>query len=132
MGQEVVRCEDDKENIRRSLEKGEIAVMSGVMWFGIVVLVSVVVSGSVGVILNAFLGDSKENLSEGGVVSGEKTSRDENKGKGEGVIIFDGGVVSAEYFRGYLDGHRDGSGANDDALGMVALQQRCRDGYYAR
>lgn len=103
--------------------------MSGAMWFLVVVVVSVVVSGSVGVILNAFLGDSKENVSEGGVV---ETSRDENKGKGDSAIIFDGGVVSAEYFRGYLDGHRDGSGSNDDALGMVALQQRCRDGYYAR
>lgn len=106
--------------------------MSGAMWFLVVVVVSVVVSGSVGVILNFFLGDSKENVSEGGVVSGVETSRDENKGKDKGAIIFDGGVVSAEYFRGYLDGHRDGSGRNDDALGMVALQQRCRDGYYAR
>lgn len=106
--------------------------MSGAMWFFVVVVVSVVVSGSVGVILNFFLGDSKENVSEGGVVSGEKTSRDENKGKDKGAIIFDGGVVSAEYFRGYLDGHRDGSGSNDDALGMVALQQRCRNGYYAQ
>lgn len=103
--------------------------MSGAMWFLVVVVVSVVVSGSVGVILNVFLGDSKENVSEGG---GVETSRDEKKGKGEGAIIFDGGVVSTEYFRGYLDGHRDGSGRNDDALGMVALQQRCRDGYYAR
>lgn len=103
--------------------------MSGAMWFLVVVVVSVVVSGSVGVILNFFLGDSKENVSEGGVV---ETSRDENKGEGDSAIIFDGGVVSAEYFRGYLDGHRDGSGRNDDALGMVALQQRCRDGYYAR
>lgn len=102
--------------------------MSGAMWFLVVVVVSVVVSGSVGVILNFFLGDSKEDE----VVSGEKTSRDENKSKDKGAIIFDGGVVSAEYFRGYLDGHRDGSGRNDDALGMVALQQRCRDGYYAR
>lgn len=106
--------------------------MSGAMWFLVVVVVSVVVSGSVGVILKAFLGDSKENMSEGGVVSGVETSRDENKGKDKGAIIFDGGVVSTEYFRGYLDGHRDGSGRNDDALGMVALQQRCRDGYYAR
>lgn len=106
--------------------------MSGAMWFLVVVVVSVVVSGSVGVILNAFLGDSKENVSDGGVVRGVETSRDENKGKGEGAVIFDGGVVSAEYFRGYLDGHRDGSGSDDDALGMVALQQRCRDGYYSR
>lgn len=109
--------------------------MSGAMWFLVVVVVSVVVSGSVGVILNAFLGDSKESKgvdSEGGVVSGVETSRDENKGKGDGAIIFDGGVVSAEYFRGYLDGHRDGSGSGDDALGMVALQQKCRGGYYAR
>ena len=106
--------------------------MSGAMWFLVVVVVSVVVSGSVGVILNFFLGDSKENVSEGGVVSGVETSRDENKGKDKGAIIFDGGVVSAEYFRGYLDGHRDGSGRNADALGMVALQQRCRDGHYAR
>lgn len=106
--------------------------MSGAMWFFVVVVVSVVVSGSVGVILNFFLGDSKENLSEGGVVSGVETSCDENKGKDKGAIIFDGGVVSAEYFRGYLDGHRDGSGSNNDALGMVALQARCRDGYYAR
>mgnify|MGYP000566278835 CR=1 FL=1 len=106
--------------------------MSGAMWFLVVVVVSVVVSGSVGVILNFFLGDSKENVSEGEVVSGVETSRDENKGKDKGSIIFDGGVVSTEYFRGYLDGHRDGSGRNDDALGMVALQQRCRDGYYAR
>ena len=103
--------------------------MSGAMWFLVVVVVSVVVSGSVGVVLKEFLGDSKENVSEGGVV---ETSRDENKRKDKGAIIFDGGVVSAEYFRGYLDGHRDGSGRNDDALGMVALQQRCRDGYYAR
>jgi hypothetical protein len=102
------------------------------MWFFVVVVVSVVVSGLVGVILNFFLGDSKENLSEGGVVSGVETSCDENKGKDKGAIIFDGGVVSAEYFRGYLDGHRDGSGSNNDALGMVALQARCRDGYYSR
>lgn len=105
--------------------------MSGAMWFFVVVVVSVVVSGSIGVILNAFLGDSKKVRgvkSEGGVA---ETSRDENKGKGDGAIIFDGGVVSTEYFRGYLDGHRDGSGSNDDALGMVALQQRCRNGYYA-
>lgn len=106
--------------------------MSGAMWFLVVVVVSVVVSGSVGFVLREFLGDSKESRVEGGVVSGEKTSRDENKGKDKGAIIFDGGVVSAEYFRGYLDGHRDGSGRNDDALGIVALQQRCRDGYYAR
>lgn len=106
--------------------------MSGAMWFFVVVVVSVVVSGSVGVIINAFLGDSKEVRgmeSKGGVV---ETSRDENKGKGDSAIIFDGGVVSAEYFRGYLDGHRDGSGRNDDALGMVALQAMCRDGYYSR
>lgn len=99
------------------------------MWFFVVVVVSVVVSGSVGVVLREFLGDSKENVSEGGVV---ETSRDENKGKGDRAIIFDDGVVSTEYFRGYLDGHRDGSGSNDDALGRVALQQRCRNGYYAR
>lgn len=106
--------------------------MSGAMWFFVVVVVSVVVSGSVGVILNAFLGDSKEVRgveSERGVA---ETSRDENKSKDKGAIIFDGGVVSAEYFRGYLDGYRDGSGSGDDALGMVALQQRCRDGFYAR
>jgi hypothetical protein len=106
--------------------------MSGVLLFGVVVLVSVVVSGSVGVILKAFLGDSKEVRgveSEGGVA---ETSRDENKGKDKGAIIFDGGVVSTDYFRGYLDGHRDGSGSNNDALGMVALQARCRDGYYSR
>lgn len=109
--------------------------MSGAMWFFVVVVVSVVVSGSVGVILNAFLCDSKENKSverEGEDRGAGETSRDENKGKDKGAIIFDGGVVSAEYFRGYLDGHRDGSGRNDDALGMVALQQRCRDGYYSR
>lgn len=106
--------------------------MSGAMWFFVVVVVSVVVSGSVGVILNAFLGDSKESedvKSKGWVA---ETSRDENKGEDKSAIIFDGGAVSAEYFRGYLDGHRDGSGRNDDALGMVALQQRCRDGYYSR
>lgn len=106
--------------------------MSGAMWFFVVVVVSVVVSGSVGVILNAFLGDSKESRVDGEDRGAGETSRDENKGKGDSAIIFDGGVVSAEYFRGYLDGHRDGSGRNDDALGMVALQQRCRDGYYAR
>lgn len=106
--------------------------MSGAMWFFVVVVVSVVVSGSVGVILNAFLGDSKESRVDGEDRGAGKTSHDENKGKGDGAVIFDGGVVSAEYFRGYLDGHRDGSGRNDDALGMVALQQRCRDGYYAR
>lgn len=106
--------------------------MSGAMWFFVVVVVSVVVSGSVGVILNAFLGDSKESRVDGEDRGAGKTSRDENKGKDKGAIIFDGGVVSAEYFRGYLDGHRDDSGSNDDALGMVALQQRCRDGYYSR
>lgn len=106
--------------------------MSGAMWFFVVVVVSVVVSGSVGVILNAFLGDSKESRVDGEDRGAGKTSHDENKGKGEGAVIFDGGVVSAEYFRGYLDGHRDGSGSNDDELGMVALQQRCRNGYYAR
>jgi len=109
--------------------------MSGAVWFLVVVVVSVVVSGSVGVILNAFLGDSKENKSverEGEDRGAGETSRDENKSKSDGAIIFDGGVVSTEYFRGYLDGHRDGSGRNEDALGMVALQQRCRNGYYAR
>ena len=106
--------------------------MSGVMWFFVVVVVSVVVSGSVGIILNAFLGDSKENKGVEREGVGVETSRDENKSKDKGAIIFDGGVVSAEYFRGYLDGHRDGSGRNDDALGMVALQARCRDGYYSR
>lgn len=106
--------------------------MSGAMWFFVVVVVSVVVSGSVGVILNAFLGDSKESVRKGDGRGAGETSRDENKGKGESAIIFDGGVMSAEYFRGYLDGHRDGSGDDHDALGMVALQQRCRDGYYAR
>lgn len=109
--------------------------MSGALLFGVVVLVSVVVSGSVGVILKAFLGDSKESKgvdSEGEDRGAGETSRDENKSKDKGGIIFDGGVMSAEYFRGYLDGHRDGSGRNDDALGMVALQQRCRDGYYSR
>lgn len=106
--------------------------MSGALWFGIVVLVSVVVSGSMGIILKAFLADSKDSVSNEGV----ETSRDENKGDSRnghgGTIIFDGGCVSAEYFRGYLDGHRDGSGSNNDALGMVALQARCRDGYYSR
>lgn len=106
--------------------------MSGAMWFLVVVVVSVVVSGSVGVILNFFLGDSKESEDVKSKGVRVETSRDENKGKDKRAIIFDGGVVSAEYFRGYLDGHRDGSGRNDDALGMVALQQRCRDGYYAR
>lgn len=109
--------------------------MSGAILFGVVVLVSVVVSGSVGVILKAFLGDSKESKGverEGEDRGAGETSRDKNKSKDKGAIIFDGGVVSAEYFRGYLDGHRDGSGRNNDALGMVALQQRCRDGYYAR
>lgn len=106
--------------------------MSGAMWFLVVVVVSVVVSGSVGVILNAFLGDSKEVRGVESKVGVVETSRDENKSKGDGAIIFDGGVVSTEYFRGYLDGHRDGSGSNDDALGMVALQQRCRNGYYAQ
>ena len=98
------------------------------MWFGVVVLVSVVVSGSIGIILKAVLTDSKEAVRN----EGEKASRDgKNEGVG-GTIIFDGGVVSTEYFRGYLDGHRDGSGDDNDALGMVALQQRCRDGYYSR
>lgn len=109
--------------------------MSGAMWFLVVVVVSVVVSGSVGVILNFFLDDSKENKSEereGEDRGAGETSRDENKGKGDSAIIFDGGVVSTEYFRGYLDGHRDGSGRNDDALGMVALQRKCRDGFYSR
>lgn len=106
--------------------------MSGAMWFLVVVVVSVVVSGSVGVVLREFLGDSKEVRVNGEDRGAVETSRDENKGKDKGTIIFDGGVVSTEYFRGYLDGHRDGSGRNDDALGMVALQQRCRDGYYAR
>ena len=103
--------------------------MSGALWFGVVVLVSVVVSGSVGIILNAVLADSKDSVRL-------ETSRDENKGDGEGghgaTIIFDGGVVSAEYFRGYLDGHRDGSGSDGDAPGLMALQRKCRDGYYSR
>lgn len=103
--------------------------MSGALWFGVVVLVSVVVSGSVGIILNAVLADSKDSVSNEGV-------RDENKGDGEGghgaTIIFDGGVVSAEYFRGYLNGHRDGSGSDGDAPRLMALQRKCRDGYYSR
>ena len=103
--------------------------MSGALWFGVVVLVSVVVSGSMGIILKAVLEDSKEDLRNEGV-------RDENKGDGEGghgaTIIFDGGCVSAEYFRGYLDGHRDGSGSDGDAPGLMALQRKRRDGYYSR
>ena len=103
--------------------------MSGALWFGVVVLVSVVVSGSMGIILKAVLEDSKEDLRNEGV-------RDENKGDSEGghgaTIIFDGGVVSAEYFRGYLDGHRDGSGSDGDTPGLMALQRKCRDGYYSR
>lgn len=109
--------------------------MSGAMWFLVVVVVSVVVSGSVGVVLREFLGDSKESRVDGEDRGAGETSRDEkNDGVGghSATIIFDGGVVSAEYFRGYLDGHRDGSGRNDDALGMVALQRKCRDGYYSR
>lgn len=109
--------------------------MSGALWFGVVVLVSVVVSGSVGIILNAVLADSKDSVSNEGV----ETSRDENKGVVEGdsrgnsaTIIFDGGCVSAEYFRGYLDGHRDGSGSDGDAPGLMALQRKCRNGYYSR
>lgn len=102
------------------------------MWFGVVVLVSVVVSGSMGIILKAVLADSKDSVSNEGV----ETSRDENKGDGEGgcgaTIIFDGGCVSAEYFRGYLDGHRDGSGSDGDAPGLMALQRKCRNGYYSR
>lgn len=103
--------------------------MSGALWFGVVVLVSVVVSGSMGIILKAFLADSKDSVGNEGV-------RDGNKGDGEGghggTIIFDGGCVSAEYFRGYLDGHRDGSGSDGDAPGLMALQRKCRDGYYSR
>lgn len=106
--------------------------MSGALWFGVVVLVSVVVSGSMGIILKAVLTDSKDSVSNEGV-------RDENKGgvggsgSGHGgTIIFDGGCVSAEYFRGYLDGHRDGSGSDGDAPGLMALQRKCRDGYYSR
>lgn len=106
--------------------------MSGALWFGVVVLVSVVVSGSVGVILNAVLADSKDSVSN----ESRETSHDGNKGDGEGghgaTIIFDGGCVSAEYFRGYLDGHRDGSGSDGDAPGLMALQRKCRDGYYSR
>lgn len=106
--------------------------MSGAMWFLVVVVVSVVVSGSMGIILKAVLVDSKEAVRNKGDGRGDKTSRDgKNEGVG-GTIIFDGGCVSAEYFRGYLDGHRDGSGDDNDALGMMALQQKCRDGYYSR
>lgn len=110
--------------------------MSGALWFGVVVLVSVVVSGSMGIILKAILADSKEAVriegvrGLGGMVQVE-TSRDVNRGNG-GTIIFDGGCVSAEYFRGYLDGHRDGSGSDGDAPGLMALQRKCRDGYYSR
>lgn len=103
--------------------------MSGAMWFLVVVVVSVVVSGSMGIILKAALADSKDSVSNEGVC-------DENKGVVEGghgaTIIFDGGCVSAEYFRGYLDGHRDGSGSDGDAPGLMALQRKCRDGYYSR
>lgn len=102
--------------------------MSGALWFGVVVLVSVVVSGSMGIILKAVLADSKDSVSNEGVRDGNKGG---NEGGG-GTIIFDGGVVSAEYFRGYLDGHRDGSGSDGDAPGLMALQRKCRDGYYSR
>lgn len=106
--------------------------MSGAMWFLVVVVVSVAVSGSMGIILKAVLADSKESVRN----EGFETSRDGNKGDGEGshgaTIIFDGGCVSAEYFRGYLDGHRDGSGSDGDAPGLMALQRKCRDGYYSR
>lgn len=104
--------------------------MSGALWFGVVVLVSVVVSGSMGIILKAVLADSKDSLRNESM----ETSRDgkndviegENRGN-SGTIIFDGGCVSAEYFRGYLDGHRDGSGSDGDAPGLMALQRKCRD-----
>ena len=99
--------------------------MSGALWFGVVVLVSVVVSGSVGIILKAVLADSKDSVRL-------ETSRDEKNKGNSGTIIFDGGCVSAEYFRGYLDGHRDGSGSDGDAPGLMALQRKCRDGYYSR
>lgn len=102
--------------------------MSGALWFGVVVLVSVVVSGSMGIILKAVLADSKDSVSNEGV----ETSRDGNEGGHGSTIIFDGGCVSAEYFRGYLDGHRDGSGSDGDAPGLMALQRKCRDGYYSR
>ena len=109
--------------------------MSGAMWFGVVVLVSVVVSGSMGIILNAVLADSKDSVSNEGVETSrdEKNDviEDENRGN-SGTIISDGGCVSAEYFRGYLDGHRDGSGSDGDAPGLMALQRKCRDGYYSR
>lgn len=105
--------------------------MSGAMWFLVVVVVSVVVSGSVGVILNAFLGDSKESEREGvrglGGITEVKPSRDENEqDEAGGYVLFQGGVVNREYFKGYLNGHRDGSGSNNDALGIMALQQRLR------
>lgn len=106
--------------------------MSGALWFGVVVLVSVVVSGSVGIILNAVLADSKDSVRNEGVRDGKNdVIEGENRGN-SGTIIFDGGVVSAEYFRGYLDGHRDGSGSDGDAPGLMALQRKCRDGYYSR
>lgn len=109
--------------------------MSGAMWFLVVVVVSVVVSGSVGIILNAVLADSKDSVSNEGVETSrdEKNDviEDENRGN-SGTIIFDGGCVSAEYFLGYLDGHRDGSGSDGDAPGLMALQRKCRDGYYSR
>ena len=106
--------------------------MSGALWFGVVVLVSVVVSGSMGIILKAVLADSKDSVSNEGVRD-EKNEVVGGSGGGNGAtIIFDGGCVSAEYFRGYLDGHRDGSGSDGDAPGLMALQRKCRDGYYSR
>ena len=106
--------------------------MSGALWFGVVVLVSVVVSGSMGIILKAVLADSKDSVSNEGVRDGKNDGVGGSRGGSSATIIFDGGVVSAEYFRGYLDGHRDGSGSDGDAPGLMALQHKCRDGYYSR
>mgnify|MGYP001740387439 CR=1 FL=1 len=94
--------------------------MSGAMWFFVVVVVSVFVSGSVGVILNFFLGDSKENLSDGGVVRGVETSRDENKG----VVRVGRLRVSKEWHNGYLAGHADGLGREDYEKAKGSMQRR--------
>lgn len=94
--------------------------MSGAMWFFVVVVVSVVVSGSVGVVLREFLGDSKEDGVGGEVVSGVETSRDENKG----VVRVGRLRVSKEWHNGYLAGHADGLGREDYEKAKKSMERR--------
>lgn len=102
--------------------------MSGALWFGVVVLVSVVVSGSMGIILKTVLADSKQDVRNEGVGVGGETSRD---GK-SGVVRVGGVDARKEWSNGYLAGFYDGVGKEDVESARRSMELRLTGRYYSR